>query len=620
MRTSSNFLQSGWPYGLIVLVVAALYGQSLGFGYVWDDGALFLENTVLREGAWSWEAVARPVLPDTPYFRPLVLSTWMMEMQVFNLQPLYSHAINVLIHAINTCLLYSIACRIFEGRSSARTAAVFVALLYTVHPSLTEGVAWISGRFDLMATMLILAGVSIALGPASVIRCVMVAVLSMGAMLSKETGILFAPLLGLIFIARDSSQSLLVPLRKALPYLCSYTVAVIPYLYLRSHGIGFASYEAFGISQVIEALQGYDQWLRALSFYTYTSFVPFSSISPRQDIALELMSMRQHPAALLGALLLGVAIFVFAVRRRAWAVLWLGFYIGIFPVLGILKIRLGDTIGADRFLYLPLIFLSLGLVALFMELREKLASRPTIPRLLVVLASLWILLSLLVTYTVTSMWESNLRLWSWQYRAKPENSVVRSMYLISLADAKTPEASKELNEEIERIKARFGGRMPLDVQMIYSSFLLGKKDPEALPYLEGLVLNAKDVWKMRQEESKGLNAASYAGILANYSQALMIFEGDLVRAKEAIDSAESIAMRGSEYQVIHQRIAISYLEGRKSDAIRMYHENYSTLKAYNIDTMLRSMRTLVLLTCERKGEKNCMDYSQQFVRDLKGVE
>ena len=124
VRISSRPLFLWWPYGLLLLVVAGLYGQSLSFGYVWDDRVLFLDNTLLREGSWSWSAVARPILPDTPYFRPLVLSTWMAEMQFFQLTPLYSHAVNVVLHGISTCLVFAIACRVFERYEGARAAAL----------------------------------------------------------------------------------------------------------------------------------------------------------------------------------------------------------------------------------------------------------------------------------------------------------------------------------------------------------------------------------------------------------------------------------------------------------------------------------------------------------------
>ena len=614
MRISSSTHLLWWPYGLLLLVVAGLYGQSLGFGYVWDDRALFLESTLLREGSWSWAAVARPILPDTPYFRPLVLSTWMAEMQLFELTPLYSHAVNVLLHGISTCLLFAIACRVFERYDGARTAALCAALLYTVHPCLAEGVAWISGRFDLLATALLLAGCSVALAPATVARCALVAVFALGAMLSKETGVLLAPFLVLLTFARYPAASIAAIFRGLWPYLLASAVATAVYFVLRSQGLGFASYAEFGLVQLMEAAIRYEVWLRTLSFYTFMAFMPFSDISPRHDLLAEMVSFRQHAAALGVSLLLLFAVVGFALKRHAWAVLWLGFYVGIFPVLGIFVINTGETIGSERFLYLPLTMLALALVALFLAIRQSYPRRRDILVLGASLGSGWLVMALFVTYTVTSMWDSDLRLWSWQYRTNPGNTLVRTAYLAALSKTQGVSAEKEFKEEIERIRNLHGGQLPLNVQIVYSGYLLEKRDPESMLYLQGLVENAYRMWSgLQSGESSQNDKITYYGVLTNYSQALMVFEGDLVNARKYLLQAQSLAPRGVEYQVVHQLIALNYLEGNKADALTLYRNHAGQLQAYNLRKMRGAMGTVVLYTCLRKQRAHCESYAKEFL-------
>lgn len=618
MRNSSPSIFVHWPYGLLLVTVIGLYGQSLGFGYVWDDYALFLDNTLLRENAWSWATVARPILPDTPYFRPLVLSTWMAEMQLFQLQSLYSHAVNVALHGINTCLLYTIARHIFEQRQGARLAALFVALLYTTHPCLVESVAWISGRFDLMATTLLMAGCTVAMAPATVGRCLLVALFALGAMLSKETGVLLAPILVLLALARRPIQPLGVTLRHLWPYLLAYAVAVAVYLVLRRQGLGFTSYSEFGGEQILNAITRYEVWLRTLSFYTFMSFVPFSAISPRHDLLLELASFRQHLVALLAALLLLIVVVAFALRRKAWALLWLGFYVGIFPVLGIFTVMNGETIGAERFLYLPMAMLALAVVALFLAIRDQHTRKAAFLRVGHTLAAGWMVLSLLVSYNVTSMWESSLRLWSWQYHINPGNTLIRTSYLGALAKTPNAEAAAEFTAEIERIQATHGGRLPTDVQVVYSAALLVKNDPEALPYLRGLVENARYIWPDVEEPSSGmLDRISYSGVLSNYGQALMLFDGDLEGARAQFQKAQALSARGSEYQIVHQMIALEYLAGHKETALDLYRKHLGLLYAYNIHKMHQSIRTLVAFTCLRKQGDDCHARAEAFIDYLK---
>lgn len=616
MRTPAFTLKAFWPFGCLLIVVIGLYGQSLGFGYIWDDGALFVDNTMLRERAWSWAAVARPILPDTPYFRPLVLTTWMAEMQLFKLNPLYSHAINTLLHGINACLVYVIAWRLFNLREDARMAAFFAALVFAVHPCLVEGVAWISGRFDLLATSFLLMGLATAMAPATTIRCLFVGLFALSAMLSKETGVLFAPLLLLLGVARHPTHALRAVVSSIWPYLAAYIVAVVLYFTLRSQALGFASYSGFGWMQLVSAFQNYEFWVRALSFYTFMSFMPFSSISPQHDMLLELESARQNVIALAAALGILIAVLWFSIKRHAWAVVWLGFYVSIFPVLGILSIKLGDTIGAERFLYLPLSMLAIALAAFFLAIRDKYPEKGIITFVGVGFVGGWLALSVLVTYTVTSMWENGVKLWSWQYQTRADNRMVLINYLVQLSNSRQPELETQFEVEIEKIQSRNGGSLPMEVQIVYATYLLMKNDPEALPYLQGLVENSK-IWNKRGEELGGMNSAMYSGVLANYAQAVMIFNGDLELARRTLERARAITMRGSEFQIVHPMIALEYLDGHKNVALEMYRNNLDVLHAYDIHKMHASIRTLVEYTCLQLKDEDCKAKASEFLEDLK---
>lgn len=589
-------------------MVAGLYGQSLGFGYVWDDGPLFVENTLLREGVWSWATVARPILPDAPYFRPLVLATWMAEMQLFKLSPLYSHAINTLLHAINACLVYLMACRLFEQRREAKNAALFAALVFVVHPCLIEGVAWISGRFDLLATTLLLAGWVIAMSPVTATRCVLVGVLALGAMLSKEIGVLFAPLLVLIAIARNPEQPLRATLRVIWPYIFAYAIAAICYFILRSQGLGFASYSNFGKSQILDAILHYEVWLGRLSFYTFMAFMPFNSVGPLHDVQMEALTYRQHFGAMSFALLLFGVVVWFSFRRRAWALLWLGFYAGIFPVLGFFSININGVIGADRFLYLPIIMLALGLAGFALAVREKSQQRVVAITGLASAAG-WLILATFVTFTVTPMWASGIQLWGWQYHLNPDNRLVRLYYFNDLSNSGSPEMQNLFKNEIAKIQQNNKGRLPMEAQIAYSNFLLRNNDPESLPYLEGLVLNMG----IRGAEGVRLHETIYAGILVNYAQAVMVFQGDLETAREAMEEAKTATPRGTEFQLVHQMIVLEYLDGKKQNALDIYRNNFIMLKAYGIDKMNSSMKLIAEETCKKKNWPDCASYALDFI-------
>lgn len=229
----------------------------------------------------------------------------------------------------------------------------------------------------------------------------------------------------------------------------------------------------------------------------------------------------------------------------------------------------------------------------------------------------WSILSLLVTYNVTSMWESSLRLWSWQYRVNPGNTLIRTSYLGALAKTPSAEAKGEFKDEIERIRMSHDGRLPVDVQVVYSAALLVEKDPEALLYLQGLVENSHRIWpSVQMSSSSALDRSSYAGVLSNYSQALMVFKGDLVGARKHLQQAQALSLKGSEYQIIHQMIALEYLSGDKEAALDLYRLNLGVLQAYNIHKMHESIRTLIAFTCLSKQGNDCHEQANDFVTYL----
>ena len=141
---------------LLVMAVTALYLQTLGFGMLWDD-----------EVTHMWYKKTDP--PITPgrladlwgeayrgLYIPLSYSLWML-VKGLNLaldrpvlDPALFHALNVLLHAVNTVLVHLVLMAVLRPRQ-LRFACFFGALLFAVHPVQVESVAWISEMRDLLA-------------------------------------------------------------------------------------------------------------------------------------------------------------------------------------------------------------------------------------------------------------------------------------------------------------------------------------------------------------------------------------------------------------------------------------------------------------------------------------
>jgi tetratricopeptide (TPR) repeat protein len=151
------FFQRLWrAHGLGVLAVliltGAVYAQTLSFGFVWDDETIVFGRIDYQSPARWLEAVRQPLDFSPNYFRPLALSSLLVQIWVWQANPAPFHAANVLIHLVNTALVCALGLRLLRGRWQGLLAGA----LYGVHPALVESVAFVSSRYDLLATLFLL--------------------------------------------------------------------------------------------------------------------------------------------------------------------------------------------------------------------------------------------------------------------------------------------------------------------------------------------------------------------------------------------------------------------------------------------------------------------------------
>jgi len=153
-------LRSSLLHGvLLVAAVFALYFRTTGFGFSYvDDDRLIVENQAfLTSSGAVLEAFERPYFgagaSDHAYYRPLVTASFALDTwRAGNGAGAY-HASNVIVHALAVVALLFLL-RALEFRPGT---AFFAALAFAVHPALTESVAWIPGRTDLLLGLFSLA-------------------------------------------------------------------------------------------------------------------------------------------------------------------------------------------------------------------------------------------------------------------------------------------------------------------------------------------------------------------------------------------------------------------------------------------------------------------------------
>lgn len=150
------------PLSLIILIFV-LFGPSLSHQLVWDDQDNIVENPALRQALFSGFSGGLLASPTAPT-RLLTNLSFAVEYRLWELKPFGYHAVNLLLHLINTLLVYLLALRIgarWRGEAalaaapprSGRLGAWIAGWLFAVHPVHVETVNSIAlGRGYLLAT------------------------------------------------------------------------------------------------------------------------------------------------------------------------------------------------------------------------------------------------------------------------------------------------------------------------------------------------------------------------------------------------------------------------------------------------------------------------------------
>jgi hypothetical protein len=139
----------------LAAIALLLHLRSVGYGFVtWDDGLLVFRNPAIRELSFQ---TLRHIFTsyDPELYIPLTFLSYQIEYQIAGFSPAIFHFTNVLLHALNTVLVFLIAGSLWRDRR----IGFLVALLFAIHPLHTEAVSWISARKDLLSALFFLSSI-----------------------------------------------------------------------------------------------------------------------------------------------------------------------------------------------------------------------------------------------------------------------------------------------------------------------------------------------------------------------------------------------------------------------------------------------------------------------------
>lgn len=201
--------EKAWPLLIVAIMLAAFFPAFSAEICNVDDAGMI--QSLQHVTHWHLVDIFTPGASGGLYYRPLLALTFFINKSLFGLNPFVLHAENVLLHLVNTLLVYHLTRLLLtlKGRDVYPGYAFVGSLLFGLHPMVTESVNWISGRTDLLMGFFLLLSVLFLVQFRMAGRRYLLffaAFCFLCALLSKELAIAFLPGFFLILYAKTSSD------------------------------------------------------------------------------------------------------------------------------------------------------------------------------------------------------------------------------------------------------------------------------------------------------------------------------------------------------------------------------------------------------------------------------
>jgi protein O-mannosyl-transferase len=335
----------------LLLATLAVYSQVAQFDFVnYDDPDYTTGNRHVRAGLTGAGVEWAFTSSYAANWFPLTWLSHMLDYQFFGSNAGWHHVTNLVLHVLNTLLLFALLRRM----SNHSPASAFVAFVFALHPLHVESVAWIADRKDLLCTLFsfltIFAYVRFIDRPGA-LRYVLMHVAFACALMSKSMAVTLPLVLLLLDYwplrqLKTVSFSRLV-FEKVPMMAMSIAAAIVTFLVQRSAG---AVVDSVPLELRIEnALVSYAVYV--LKFFWPTNLAVFYPYAP--------IPLWQPIAAAVGLIAMTAFVIRQWTKRRYLAVGWFWYLITLIPAIGIVQV--GVQVRADRYTYFPLIGLAIML-------------------------------------------------------------------------------------------------------------------------------------------------------------------------------------------------------------------------------------------------------------------
>lgn len=580
---------------VLLLYIPALFNDFVNwddYGYVRDNVNIrsfdlkFLRWALLEYYASNWH--------------PLTWVSHAIDFKLWGLAPAGHHLTNVILHALNSCLVVILGLRLLSrirvsatnsphtDRSILLTAAI-AGLLFGIHPVHVESVAWVSERKDLLCAFFYLAGILSYLAHEanrSHKTYLLTLLLFILALMSKPMAISF-PFILLVLdwypFGRFSNNSLLkrALLEKA-PFVMLCVVSAALTIMAQRKGMGdvFLFPMSDRLLIALKALMAY-LCIMAIS-------IKLSPFNPYPIFGTVSLSSPEYLVPAVSVVAITIICALVMRKRPGWLAAWGYYLITILPVIGIVQVGMHEM--ADRYMYLPSVTLLLYFAAGLSLLYENAISSGRFRQPAVTIVSAVVLTGLILplsaaTFKQICLWKNSATLWGRVIELDDKKAFLayRSRGSYYLETGRAQEAFNDYNQAL-----LYDVSKP-NKSLIYRSRALANArmghSPEALSDFDEAIILDPDSWRAYDGRGKLLvQIGRFDDAVRDFTQAIRLQSDNaelyisrgfvylkLARYEDAFrDYTSAIGIDPGGYNAYNDRAIVSSKMGRYEDALRDY--------------------------------------------------
>ncbi|MCC6152134.1 MAG: tetratricopeptide repeat protein [Candidatus Hydrogenedentes bacterium] len=408
---------------LLAVATLAAFWPVFTLDFIRYDDTLYLtDNPHMKAGLTAEGARYALTRIVNGNYHPLTILSHQLDVSLFGFDARGHHAANLLFHLINVWLLFFVLAKI----TGSAWRSFVVAAIFAIHPLHVESVAWVSERKDVLSTFFMLLTIAAYASYARSGRrtlLVLTAFCFALALASKPMPVT----LPFVLLLLDRW-----PLRRTLDSGPRVYLREVPALAVEKWPLFALSAASCVITYAIQSGAGAMRDLSAVSFsqrtmnavvaygwYIWKTFVP-TNLAP--NYPFDAVSPWLFAICFVSLAAVTLLSIVWFRAHTSLFVGWFWFLGMLVPVIGLVQI--GDQAMADRYMYAPMIGLTIALVWL---LPETITRKPRQRAAGVAAFSVLAVVLCMMTHSQTRLWRNTETIFMHTLRVSPQSSVAHKI-------------------------------------------------------------------------------------------------------------------------------------------------------------------------------------------------